>query len=83
MSKKPAKPAPKKSAPARKKAPAKKAATAKKAARPTLADKADKHALYQVSVQSPGVDIEFFEEQFSKYRNRKPDRKSTRLNSSH
>jgi hypothetical protein len=69
MPKKPAKPAKKsatkKSATARKPTP-------KKAARPTLAERADKHALYQVSVQSPGVDIEFFEEQFTKYRGRKP-----------
>jgi hypothetical protein len=73
MPKKPAKPAPKKTAPA-KKPVAKKKPTAKKAARPTMADRADKQALYQVSVQSPGVDIEFFEEQFSKYRSRKPMR---------
>ena len=46
--------------------------TAKKAARPTLAERADKHALYQVSVQSPSVDIEFFEAEFEKYRGRKP-----------
>ena len=46
--------------------------TAKKAARPTLAQRADKHALYQTSVQSPGVDIEFFEAEFEKYRGRKP-----------
>ena len=46
--------------------------TAKKAARPTLAERADKHALYQVSVQSPGVDIEFFEAEFARYRGRKP-----------
>ena len=75
MSKKPAKPAPKKHpAIAKKTATSKKKATPKKAARPTLADRADKHALYQVSVQSPGVDIEFFEEQFTKYRARKPMR---------
>ncbi|HEY0137551.1 MAG TPA: hypothetical protein VGB85_25880 [Nannocystis sp.] len=48
--------------------------TAKKAARPSLAERADKHALYQVSVQSPGVDIEFFEAEFEKYRGRKPMR---------
>ena len=64
MSKKPAKPTP---ATKTSKKPA-----AKKTARPTLAERADKHALYQVSVQSPGVDIEFFEEQFAKYRGRKP-----------
>ena len=69
MPKKPAKPAKK---PAANKSATAKKPTAKKAARPTLAERADKHALYQVSVQSPGVDIEFFEEQFSKYRNRKP-----------
>ena len=54
------------------KKPAAKKTTAKKAARPTLAQRADKHALYQVSVQSPGVDIEFFEAEFEKYRGRKP-----------
>jgi SAM-dependent methyltransferase len=45
---------------------------AKKAARPTLAQRADKHTLYQTSVQSPGVDIEFFEAEFAKMRGRKP-----------
>ena len=76
MSKKPAKPAKpaikKQRTTAKETASAKKKATPKKAARPKLADRADKHALYQVSVQSPGVDIEFFEEQFTKYRGRKP-----------
>jgi SAM-dependent methyltransferase len=48
--------------------------TAKKAARPTLAQKADKHQLYQWSVQSPGVDIEFFTEEFTRHRGRKPMR---------
>lgn len=70
MPKKPAKPTPAKKT--SKKPAAKKQPAAKKAARPTLAERADKHALYQVSVQSPGVDIEFFEEQFAKYRGRKP-----------
>ena len=58
--------------PAKSAKPAKKSGTPKKAARPTLAQRADKHALYQVSVQSPGVDIEFFEAEFAKYRGRKP-----------
>jgi hypothetical protein len=66
MPKKPAKKSPAKKSPVKK--------TAKKAARPTLAQRADKHALYQVSVQSPGVDIEFFSEQFERYRGRKPMR---------
>ena len=48
--------------------------TAKKVARPTLAQKADKHQLYQWSVQSPGVDIEFFTEEFTRHRGRKPMR---------
>lgn len=50
----------------------KKPPTAKKAARPTLAQRADKHTLYQNSVQSPAVDIEFFEGEFAKLRGRKP-----------
>jgi SAM-dependent methyltransferase len=50
----------------------KKPPTAKKAARPTLAQRADKHTLYQNSVQSPAVDIEFFEGEFVKLRGRKP-----------
>lgn len=65
MPKKPAKPASKKTTAAKK-------TTAKKAARPTLAERADKHALYQVSVQSPAVDIEFFEAEFAKFRGRNP-----------
>jgi len=52
------------------KAPKKK--TAKKAKRPTLAERADKHQLYQRSVQSPGVDIEFFTAEFTRHRGRKP-----------
>lgn len=62
----------KKPAPAR---PKKKAAAKKKAARkprPTLADRADKFALYQRSVQSPGVDIAFFDAEFKKHRGRAP-----------
>jgi SAM-dependent methyltransferase len=54
--------------------PTAKPPTAKKAARPTLAQQADKHVLYQLSVQSPGVDIEFFEAEFARYRGRKPMR---------
>lgn len=69
MPKKPATPAKKKSTP-----PQRKPATKKKSAarQPTLAERADKHALYQRSVQSPGVDIVFFEAEFEKYRGRKP-----------
>lgn len=70
MPKKPAKPASKPTTSAKKTAAKK--TTAKKAARPTLAERADKHALYQVSVQSPGVDIEFFEAEFAKFRGRTP-----------
>lgn len=58
--------------PAAKKAAKKQPPTAKKAARPTLAQRADKHVLYQTSVQSPAVDIEFFEAEFAKLRGRKP-----------
>lgn len=50
---------------------AKKPAVAKKP-RPTLADRADKFALYQRSVQSPGVDIAFFDAEFRKHRGRIP-----------
>jgi hypothetical protein len=63
---------PKKPAKRTTKSPAKK--TPRKANRPTLAERADKHQLYQWSVQSPGVDIEFFTEQFMKIRGRKPMR---------
>ncbi|HEY8379210.1 MAG TPA: class I SAM-dependent methyltransferase [Nannocystis sp.] len=77
--KKPAKkPAAQKAAP--KRAPAKKAGRAgarkgqPKARRrgPTMAERADKFALYQRSVQSPGVDIAFFDAEFRKHRGRPP-----------
>ena len=67
MSKKPAKKPAKKVAAKSKKAPA----IAKKP-RLTLADRADKFALYQRSVQSPGVDIAFFDAEFRKHRGRVP-----------
>lgn len=63
------KPAAKKS-PAKKKTKAAKKKAAKKKAGPTLAERADKFALYQRSVQSPAVDIEFFEAEFRKQRGR-------------
>ena len=65
--KKPAKKAAKKAAKTAAKKPAKKA-------KPTLAERADKHQLYQWSVQSPGVDIEFFTDEFVRHRGRKPMR---------
>ncbi|MBL9099935.1 MAG: class I SAM-dependent methyltransferase [Myxococcales bacterium] len=74
---KPARKTPARTAAVTKKTASRKASpkkTAKKAARATLAQKADKHALYQVSVQSPGVDIQFFSEQFEHHRGRKPMR---------
>ena len=40
--------------------------------RPTLADRADKFALYQRSVQAPAVDIEFFSAEFQRRRGRAP-----------
>jgi hypothetical protein len=64
MPKKPAKRSPARKSPAKK--------TSKKPNRPSLAERADKHALYQVSVQSPGVDIEFFNGEFVRHRGRKP-----------
>lgn len=39
---------------------------------PTLAERADKFALYQRSVQSPTVDIAFFDAEFRKLRGRQP-----------
>ena len=38
----------------------------------TLADKADRHILYQLSVQSPEADIEFFTERYKELRGRDP-----------
>lgn len=81
MSKKTAKKPPAKKSPANK-APAKKAPAKPKKAKqpskparkpgPTLAERADKFALYQRSVQSPSVDIEFFDAEFHKHRGRQP-----------
>lgn len=79
MSKKTAK-SPAKKKPTAKKSPAKKkpATKAKKSDKPkrkpgpTLAESADKFALYQRSVQSPAVDIEFFDAEFQKHRGRVP-----------
>ena len=80
MSKKTAK-SPAKKKPTAKKSPAKQPAAAAKAKKsskpkrkpgPTLAERADKFALYQRSVQSPAVDIEFFDAEFQKHRGRAP-----------
>lgn len=60
---------PAKKSPGKKKSPAKKSA---KRRGPTLAERADKFALYQRSVQSPAVDIEFFDAEFRKHRGRAP-----------
>lgn len=45
---------------------------AKAAAKPTQAQRADKHALYQGSVQVPEADIEIFDDIFMKLRGRRP-----------
>jgi hypothetical protein len=73
----PAKKTPAKKTPAKKattKKPAKKKAGKKASKKPrtTLADRADKFALYQRSVQSPPVDIAFFDAEFKKLRGRQP-----------
>jgi hypothetical protein len=44
----------------------------KKPAGPTLAERQDKHTLYQLSVQSPEADIEFFVERYKELRGREP-----------
>jgi hypothetical protein len=44
----------------------------KKPAGPTLAERLDKHTLYQLSVQSPEADIEFFVERYKELRGREP-----------
>ncbi len=41
-------------------------------AEPTLAERADKHALYQGSVQVPEADVEIFDDIFKKIRGRRP-----------
>ncbi|MEX1362681.1 MAG: class I SAM-dependent methyltransferase [Nannocystaceae bacterium] len=43
-----------------------------KKAKVTLADAADRHVLYQLSVQSPEADIEFFAERYEELRGREP-----------
>ncbi|MCY1010318.1 class I SAM-dependent methyltransferase [Nannocystis pusilla] len=71
--KSPSKPSPKKPAKTQAKSAAKK--KPKQPGRkpgPTLAESADKFALYQRSVQSPTVDIEFFDAEFQKHRGRVP-----------
>lgn len=78
MTKKTAKKPAKKPAKTPAKKPARKTSAAgkkKKPARrrgPTLAERADKFALYQRSVQSPAVDIAFFDAEFRKQRGRPP-----------
>jgi hypothetical protein len=49
-----------------------KVAKAKQAAEPTLAQRLDKHHLYQRAVQSPEADIEFFAERYKELRGREP-----------
>lgn len=44
----------------------------KRSSKQTLAMKADPHRLYQVSVQSPDADIDFFAQEFVKIRKREP-----------
>jgi hypothetical protein len=46
--------------------------TRRKPAKPTMASKADRHALYQGSVQVPEADIEIFDSIFRKIRGRRP-----------
>lgn len=41
---------------------------------PTLAERADKHELYQIAVQSPDADIEFFDRVYRETRGRAPMR---------
>lgn len=43
-----------------------------KRSKPTKAERADRHDLYQRSVQDPGFDVRTFERFFKKYRKRKP-----------
>ena len=44
----------------------------KKKGGPSIADRADSHALYQESVQTPEADVEFFTDTFQELRNRRP-----------
>jgi hypothetical protein len=60
----------KKKAAARKTSKAKK--SAKKPAGPTLAERLDRHRLYQLSVQSPEADLEFFVARYKELRGREP-----------
>jgi hypothetical protein len=55
---------------ARKTSKTKKAA--KKPAGPTLAERLDRHRLYQLSVQSPEADLEFFVARYKELRGREP-----------
>jgi hypothetical protein len=59
---------PSKKKPASKKKPVSK----KKPAGPTLAERLDRHRLYQLSVQSPEADLEFFVARYEELRGRKP-----------
>jgi len=40
--------------------------------KPTLAEQADRHVLYQLSVQAPEAEVEFMDKTFSELRGRKP-----------
>lgn len=51
---------------------AKGAAATKRSKKATLADKADLHELYQLTVQSPEADLEFFEKTYKDLRGKKP-----------
>ncbi len=44
----------------------------KKKGGPSIADRADRHALYQKAVQTPEADVDFFTDTFAKIRNRRP-----------
>ena len=44
---------------------------ARPSSRPTLAEQADRHVLYQEAVQNPEFEVEFFEERFEELRGRK------------
>lgn len=63
---------PKAKAKAKAKAKGKGAAAAKRSKKATLADKADRHVLYQDSVQSPEADLIFFEKTYREIRGKKP-----------
>jgi hypothetical protein len=40
--------------------------------KPTLAEQADRHVLYQYSVQAPDAEVEFMEKTFRELRGRNP-----------